>query len=158
MGASVDLLPPDLRPLGRRVPSETRANQTQMELEARCTEAAALLAQADSEPYEDRSRRKKRQAERVLAAMSLSAFTSEQSRLLDEISQAKLEQADYRALALHGELTKLVRTHPQPLETLAGMLTEMAANRLEENITQAAAGKRRWFRPARKSGESSGRP
>ena len=142
--ASVDLLPSDLQPLGRRVPPEARANQTQLELEARCTEAAALIALAESEPDEDRSRRKRREAERMLSAMSLSAFTAEQSRLLDDISQAKLEQGSYRALALEGELTKLLRGHPQPLDTLAGMLTEMAASQLEQKITQAAA-KRRWF-------------
>ena len=143
--ASVDDLPPDLRPLGRRVPSEVRINQSQLELECRCAEAQSLLAQAESEPDEDRSRRKRRAAERLLTAMSLSTFTAEQTRLLDEISKARLEDGGYRALALEGELSRLTRNHPQPLERIAGVLMEHAVSQLEQNITQAA-GKRRWFR------------
>lgn len=143
--ASVDLLPPDLQPLGRRVDAATRLNMSQIELEARMTEVASLLAQAESESDEDRSRRRRREADRMLAAMSISAFTSEQARLLNEISDARKEDGGYRALALEGELTKLVRQHPQPLGTLAGMLTELAASQLEQKITQAATSKRRWF-------------
>lgn len=142
--ATVDELPEDLRPLGRRVPSEVRLNQSQAELEIRCAEAQSLIAQADSAEDETKARRLRRDAEKYLTAMSLGAFMAEQGRLLDAIGQAKRNQATYEASALTDEMRRLVRDNPQPLERIAGVLLETANAEIERK--HAAANRPRWFR------------
>lgn len=136
--ATVDELPDDLKPLGRRVPSTALVNMSQPELECRCAEAQQLLSEADSEPDESRARRKRREADKVLSAMSLSAYMAEQGRLLERIDQADKGSYEYRALL--GELDQLARDNPIPWERLSGVLLEHAERQLQ------SAAKPRWFR------------
>jgi hypothetical protein len=118
--ANVEDLPEDLRPLARRVPTESRLNQSLPELKARCEEASALLAEADMASDEDQARRKRREADRMLSAMSLETFVLEQQRLLSAIGEAQKIEGGYEAAHLTDELNQLIRDNPQPLERISG--------------------------------------
>jgi hypothetical protein len=148
--ATIESLPAELRALARRVPYESRINQSIPELQARCEDAAGLLAEADTEADEARARRKRKEADRMLNSMSVETFLKEQGRLLDSIDKAKAVEGGYAVQALTEELQRLLKDHPQPWERLAGMLLEAATQELE--IRQAAVRKPWPFSWPRKRG------
>lgn len=142
--ATPEDLPAELRALARRVPTTARLNMSAVELELRCEEAASLLAEADMADSEDAARAKRREADRVINAMSMGAFLAEKSRLEGSLAEARLKQGSYEAADRADELRRLYRQHPQPWERISGALLEAAASEVEKR--QSAANRPRWFR------------
>lgn len=140
--ASVDDVPPDLRPLARKVPHEYREKLTPVELSARCEEAAELFAQADR----DENRVKRKQADRFLSAMPMADLTVFRQAIEMQIREAELNEAALEAGQLRELLSRLDRENPQPYERLIAaygeQARELARNVQEDNAKTAG----RWPR------------
>jgi hypothetical protein len=136
-------LPEDLRAIARRIPTESRLNQSVPELKARCEEVQGLLAQADTADDPDKARRLRKEADRMINGLSLQTFILAQGKLLERIGEASKVEGSYEAAHIQDELQKLTRDNPQPLEKLAGALLEAAAMALER---QSAAKRPRWWK------------
>lgn len=112
--AQVNDVDPDLRALARRVPPERLEYLSPLELQLRAEEAAALLAEAETEGPGHRADRLRRQAKRVLEAMTPAGFALALETYGEQIRQAELDGADHRAARLRSELAELDRMNPQP--------------------------------------------
>lgn len=111
--ATVEDVSPDLRALARRVPVDTIGLLSPLELQLRCEEAAALIAEAaDSEGR--KADRLRSQANRLLKAMSPNGYNLAIHMLAEEERQARLDGAERRAEAARESARELDRQHPQP--------------------------------------------
>lgn len=106
--------PPDLRGLARRIPPETLQRLSPLELELRCEEASALLGEADGAGEGHQADRLRRDARRVLNAMTPAGYELAVQILSDQIREAQLKGADREALALRQELHAITQANPQP--------------------------------------------
>jgi hypothetical protein len=114
MAASVEDVPADLRALARRVPPERLQYLSAQELADRCAEAAALFGEADTAGPGHKPDRLRRQAKRVLEAMSPAAYNLAMHILAEEKHQAELDGNDARVADLREQARSLDQNHPQP--------------------------------------------
>ena len=112
--AGVNDVDPDLRALARRVPPERLEYLSPFELQLRLEEAAALLAEAETEGPGRKADRLRHQAKRVLQALTPQGYSLALETYAQEIRQARLDGADRRAVVLEQELAELDRMNPQP--------------------------------------------
>jgi hypothetical protein len=104
---------PDLKSVARQVPASTLSALNPAELTARCLGAQRLYDEADHSG-EEKARRLRRQARRILRAMTPRAFRLAMEVLEEEIRQARLDQASYRVMRAGDQMRELERLHPQP--------------------------------------------
>jgi hypothetical protein len=134
--AAVEDLPEYLRPLASRVPAETREHMSARELTIRCEEAAGLMAQAEMQD-EDRARRCRRDAEKILTAVSFRAFIVTLAMLTRELEAARKQNGQYAVMAVERRIQDLAKNNPQADRVFSEFAGELGSQ---------TAAKRRWFR------------
>lgn len=143
--AEVDsLADSQLRNLARKIDRETVKNLGTAELRVRVETASGFYDDMARCGDEYQRARLKREAERVLNAVSLKAWLAGATLLLDAIESARKDNGETAAMAAGEELDRWVRDHPQPGLDDPAVMAEIAG------VNSAVGKPRRWFKFWRK--------
>jgi hypothetical protein len=105
---------PDLRALARRIPEDTRAILTPVEMHLRLVEASNLLADAETAGSEVKADRLRAKAGRVLKAATPRAYSLAMAVLGEDLRQANLDNDSRRAYQIQSDMADFDRRNPQP--------------------------------------------
>jgi beta-glucosidase-like glycosyl hydrolase len=121
----------DLRALARRIPDDIRASLSKTEMHLRLTEAANLLADAETAGSEVKADRLRARAGLVLKAATPDSYAATMRVLGDELKAAELDGDTRRALEIQGAMQRFDRRNPQVSEETLMTAAYAAVSRMK---------------------------
>jgi hypothetical protein len=112
--ADPEEIPASLHLIAHRIPEDTRANLTPLEMRIRCEAVLEVQGLADASRDPSRAERLGKKAERMIKAMSPDAYAAALRELEEAMADANKRGDTAAAYQVLTEIHQLQRNHPQP--------------------------------------------